>query len=229
MNYFSKNIEFLRTQKKIPATDFAKLCGIISMDEIENGKKEPSLDEIMRISEVLNYPVDRLLKEDIAGIQKILNTARIDFLALDIDGVLTDGGMFYSQNGDEYKKFNTKDGLAIKTITSKKFNVGFISSGINDHIISERARLLGVQHVYVGTWKKLEILESWCDKMKIKLENVAYIGDDVNDLAVIEKVGLSACPADAVYKIKQSAQIVLEKKGGKGCVREFIERFIMPI
>jgi 3-deoxy-D-manno-octulosonate 8-phosphate phosphatase (KDO 8-P phosphatase) len=229
MSYINKNIVFLRNEKQITSEDFAKRCGLSSLIYIENGNMEPSLDETIRISEVLNYPVDRLLKEDIVGTQEKLKNLRIDFLALDIDGVLTDGGMFYSQNGDELKKFNSKDGLAIKTITSKNFNVGFISSGINNHIISERAKLLGVQHVYVGTWKKLEILEKWCTDLKIKLENVAYIGDDVNDLAVVEKVGLSACPADAVLKIKQAAQFVLEKKGGKGCVREFIERFIMNI
>lgn len=230
MNHLAGNISYLRKQINLSEEDFAAKCKVITpIDHIEFGTIEPTIDELICISAFFNYPVDRLLKEDIAQTQSKIKDFKFGLLALDIDGVLTDCGMFYTQGGDEFKKFNAKDGLAIKTLTAAGYKVAFISSGINDNIINERAKLLGVQYVYVGTWKKLEILEKWCAELKIGLDQVAYIGDDVNDLPVIEKVGLSACPSDAVFKIKQAADFILERKGGKGCVREFVERFIIPI
>jgi len=159
----------------------------------------------------------------------MLENFKFQFLALDIDGVLTDGGMYYTEGGDEFKKFNAKDGLAIKALTDMGKYVGFISSGINGKIIEKRAELLGVQKVYIGTWKKAEVLEQWCKELNIDLENVAYIGDDVNDIPAIQKAGLSACPADAVPLVKEAVNIVLSEKGGEGCVREFVEKYIMEI
>lgn len=151
----------------------------------------------------------------------------IKFLALDIDGVLTDGGMYYSESGDEFKKFNTKDGMGIKLIQKQGIMVGFLSSGINANLIINRAKLLDVQHVYVGFDEKLNILEQWCVKLQISLDEVAYIGDDVNDLNIITAISLSACPSDAVEKVKQIANVVLKKKGGEGCVREFIDTYLL--
>jgi YrbI family 3-deoxy-D-manno-octulosonate 8-phosphate phosphatase len=230
MSYLASNIQFLRKQKKLDALTFKGKAGLTSsLTQIENAQVEPNLDELIRIAELLQVPVDRLLREDLAGVHKKLHSFQLGLLVLDVDGVLTDGGMFYTQGGDEFKKFNAKDGLAIKTLTADGVKVGFLSSGINDRIIQDRAKLLGVQYVYVGTWKKLEILTEWCNELKIHLSNVAYIGDDVNDLAVIKAVGFSACPADAVAKVKQAAHVILEHKGGKGCVREFVERFIREI
>src|ERR1039457_3254438 len=95
----------------------------------------------------------------------------------DIDGVLTDGGMYYSESGDEFKKFNTKDGMGIKLVQKQRIKVGFLSSGKNIKLITSRAKLLEVKYVYVGYDEKLVILNQWCSKLKISLENVAYIGD----------------------------------------------------
>ena len=149
------------------------------------------------------------------------------FLALDIDGVLTDGGMYYTESGDEFKKFNTKDGMGIKLAIAKGITVGFLSSGKNKNLINNRAKLLGVNYVYVGFDEKLTVLNQWCAKLKINLEEVAYIGDDINDLTIISAVGFSACPADAVEKVKKIVNVVLKKNGGDGCVREFIENYLL--
>jgi 3-deoxy-D-manno-octulosonate 8-phosphate phosphatase (KDO 8-P phosphatase) len=230
MSYLSGNISYLRKLKNLGDDEFACACKLITpIEHIELGTIEPTVDELICLSEFFNYPLDRLLKEDIADTHSKLKDFKFGLLALDVDGVLTDGGMFYTQGGDEFKKFNAKDGLAIRTLTGSGKNVAFVSSGFNDHIIKERAKLLGVQNVYVGTWNKLEVIEKWCAELKIKPENVAYIGDDMNDLPVIENVGLSACPADAVLKIRQVSDFVLDNRGGKGCVREFVDRFIMEI
>lgn len=148
------------------------------------------------------------------------------FLVTDIDGVLTDGGMYYTESGDEFKKFNAKDGMAIKILLSEGYHVGFLSSGTNSNIIKNRAKTIGVEYVMIGTWKKLEQLKKWCDELNISIDNVAYIGDDINDLVVIKAVGLSACPADAVDEIKKEADIILTKKGGDACLREFVDNYL---
>src|SRR5262249_31746708 len=144
-----------------------------------------------------------------------------------IDGVLTDGGMYYSEDGNEYKKFDTKDGRGIILLQKEGIPVGFLSSGSNKNIISNRAKTLGVTHVYVGFGEKLDELKDWCAKLMIDLSEVAYIGDDVNDLKIIGAVGLSACPADAVDQVKSVVNHILKKKGGEGCVREFIDTFLL--
>lgn len=231
MTFIGKNIKFLREQQQISHKKLAMMCSL-SIDllkTIENCTHEPNLQQMILFAEALNYPIDRLIADNLEKNYYTLKSFDFKFLALDIDGVLTDGGMYYSENGDEFKKFNTKDGLAIIGLTSAGKHVGFVSSGFNSKIIEKRAQLLGVQKVYVGTWKKHEVLEGWCKEMNIGFENVAYIGDDINDLPVIEKAGLSACPADAMTLVKEAVHIVLSKKGGDGCVREFIEKYLMEI
>ena len=159
----------------------------------------------------------------------MIKTEKIKLLVLDVDGTLTDGGVYITEKGDEFKKFNTKDGLAIRYLTKNNFQVGIISASISKQIDLHRANMLGVQHVYVGEENKLEILTQWMDGLNIALDEIAYVGDDVNDLQVIQKVGLSACPADAVDEIKKAVDIVLQRKGGDACVREFIEKQIATI
>jgi YrbI family 3-deoxy-D-manno-octulosonate 8-phosphate phosphatase len=153
----------------------------------------------------------------------------IKLLVLDVDGVMTDGGMYYTESGDEFKRFNTKDGMAIRHLTKSGFQVAFLSSGKNQNIIRNRAELLGVQHVYVGFEEKIGILEAWRTKLGIEWSDIAYIGDDVNDAVVMGKVGLAACPSDAVDHIKSIATVHLKNKGGDACVREFIEQYIREI
>ncbi len=159
----------------------------------------------------------------------MIKTEKIKLLVLDVDGTLTDGGVYITEKGDEFKKFNTKDGLAIRYLTKNNFQVGIISASISKQIVLHRANMLGVQLVYVGEENKLEILTQWIDGLNISMDEVAYVGDDVNDLQVIQKVGLSACPADAVDDIKKAVDMVLQHKGGDACVREFIEKHLAEI
>jgi 3-deoxy-D-manno-octulosonate 8-phosphate phosphatase (KDO 8-P phosphatase) len=152
---------------------------------------------------------------------------KIKLLVLDVDGVMTDGGMYYSENGDQIKKFNTKDGMAIQHLTKNGYQVAIISSGYTTEMIQKRAELLGVQRVYVGRDPKLTILNQFCEELGIELNQVAIIGDDVNDLPVIKKVGFSAAPSDAMNTVKSNVDVILSKKGGDGCVREFIDAYIL--
>ncbi|MEY4876194.1 MAG: hypothetical protein RL708_1343 [Bacteroidota bacterium] len=159
----------------------------------------------------------------------MIKNKNIKLLVLDVDGTLTDGGVYITEKGDEFKKFNTKDGLAIRYLTKNNFQVGIISASISKEIVKYRANMLGIQHLYIGEKNKLEILTEWIKNLNINFENVAYVGDDVNDLSVIQKVGLSACPADAVDAVKKQCHIILQRNGGDACVREFIEKEIADI
>jgi YrbI family 3-deoxy-D-manno-octulosonate 8-phosphate phosphatase len=152
---------------------------------------------------------------------------KIKLLVLDVDGVMTDGGMYYSEKGDQIKKFNTKDGMAIQHLTKNGYQVAIISSGYTTEMIQKRAELLGVQRVYVGRDPKLTVLNQFCEELGIELNQVAIIGDDVNDLPVIKKVGFSAAPSDAMNTVKSNVDVILTKKGGDGCVREFIDAYIL--
>lgn len=159
--------------------------------------------------------------------KKLRNKYEIKLLVLDVDGVMSDGGMYYTSEGKEIKKFNTKDGLAIKSlIENSKIEVAFLSSGMDDKIISHRASMLGVKRFYVGGEKKEFILKKWIKELDLEAKDVAYIGDDVNDLDAMKLCGLKACPSDASKEIKDIADVILDKKGGEACVREFIDEFL---
>lgn len=142
----------------------------------------------------------------------------------DVDGVLTDAGMYYSESGDELKKFNTRDGMGFQLIREQGLKTGIITSEITE-IVKRRGDKLKVDFLYQGKRDqgKLEVAQDICDELGITLAEVAYIGDDLNCLDLIKSVGLSACPADAVAEIKEAAMIKCAKNGGEGCVREFAD------
>jgi YrbI family 3-deoxy-D-manno-octulosonate 8-phosphate phosphatase len=141
----------------------------------------------------------------------------------DVDGVLTDAGMYYTESGDELKKFNTHDGMGFTILRQRGIKTGFITSEAT-RIVSRRAEKLKIDYLYQGTWKKLEAALDICQKEGITLEETAYIGDDINCKELLSNVGVAACPANALPEIKAIPNIIqLEKKGGDGAVREFIE------
>lgn len=152
--------------------------------------------------------------------------AGIKLLALDVDGVLTEGGMYYTESGEEFKRFDTKDGRGIIELQKRGVQVCIVSSGFKTKIIENRAKTLNVEKWYVGTDPKLGILEGWCNELGIELKEVAYVGDDINDRDIINSVGFSGCPADAMSSIKDIVDVVLTNNGGYGCVREFIEEHL---
>ena len=194
------------------------------LEALVAGLQEPSLTELVTISSILKRSLDELVHYNFSS---EVQTDKIRMLVLDVDGVMTDGGMYYSEAGDQFKKFDTKDGMGIKLAMSKGIRVAFLSSGSNSNLILSRAATLGVNLVHVGSEQKFGILSGWCKELGIGLDEVAYIGDDVNDLECISKVGFAACPADAVNDIKRIVAVVLARNGGAGCVREFVDRFLL--
>ena len=145
--------------------------------------------------------------------------ARVKLLALDVDGVLTDGGLYYSNSGEELKKFNVKDGQGIKLVMQSGVKVAIISAN-NSTATLHRAKKLGIERVFVGIENKLATLEKICQELNLSLDRVAYVGDDLNDLPVLQAVGCPITVADAIPENKASAVYVTELKGGRGCVRE---------
>ena len=155
-----------------------------------------------------------------------VDAARIKLVVLDVDGTLTDGGIYILENGEQFKKFNAQDGLGVRRAVKHGYIVGIISHSMASGAIVKRAQMMGVDKCYVGDADKLEVLHDWCRELDLQLDQVAYIGDDINDLAIIAAVGLSACPADAMPAVQQACAVVLTRKGGEGCVREFLDRFL---
>jgi 3-deoxy-D-manno-octulosonate 8-phosphate phosphatase (KDO 8-P phosphatase) len=153
--------------------------------------------------------------------------SRIKMLILDVDGTLTDGGIYIDTNGVQSKKFNVRDGMGITLLQETGIIVGIISHSRAQTILDERARMLGIQYVYSGKESKLEVLNRWTEELSISLDEMAYIGDDVNDIELLQNIGLSACPSDAHFKVINVVNVVLQREGGKGCVREFIDRFLL--
>ena len=150
----------------------------------------------------------------------------IKLFITDVDGVLTDAGMYYSEVGDELKKFNTIDGKGIELLRSKGIPTAILTSE-NTKIVNKRARKLKIDYLYQDVTDKLMIAKKICVKEHIGLDEVAYIGDDINDIELLQSVGLAACPANAVEKVKSVANIIrLEQQGGQGAVREFIEMIL---
>ena len=134
-------------------------------------------------------------------------------IATDIDGVWTDGGMYYDQGGNEWKKL--------------KFNIPIaIITGEDTEIVRRRATKLKVDRLFMGVENKLIVLSELCGELKISLSEVAYIGDDINDIEVLKNVGLSACPSSAPDYIKELVTIICSKKGGEGVFREFVETIL---
>ena len=149
----------------------------------------------------------------------------IKLFATDVDGVLTDAGMYYDNNGNELKKFNTHDGMAFKILKGKGIFTAMITSE-KTNIVKLRASKLQVDYLFQGVkgGEKLEVLKKICIEKNMSLSEVAYIGDDINDYNVLSSVGFPACPKNAITNIKNIEGIThLSKSGGNGAVREFVE------
>jgi YrbI family 3-deoxy-D-manno-octulosonate 8-phosphate phosphatase len=155
----------------------------------------------------------------------MLNLSHIRLIVLDVDGTLTDGGVYITENGDEFKKYNTKDGMAIKRLIKKGIEVAFLSASSSLMTVKKRADMLGVKYCYVGNEAKTTVLEDWLKELDLEYGQVLFMGDDINDLAIMEKTGMSACPSDAAPPVRELAKIVLSRRGGDACFRELVDLY----
>lgn len=146
-------------------------------------------------------------------------------IATDIDGVWTDAGMYYTENGDEIKKFNTYDSAGVAFCQKLGITV-MIVTGENSISVKSRAKKLKIDHCYTGVTNKLELVSRICEEKNIELSEVAYIGDDLNDIELLKAVGFAACPSSAPDYIQRIVHKVMQKEGGSGVFREFVEHIL---
>lgn len=143
----------------------------------------------------------------------------------DIDGVWTDGGMYYDQTGNEFKKFNTSDSAGVLLAHALQIPIAIIT-GESTEIVSRRAAKLNVDYLFQGIKDKIAVASDLCNKLNIPLTDIAYIGDDLNDIPLLNAAGFSCCPSNARSYIKDRVHFVTLAKGGDGAFREFVEQIL---
>lgn len=151
---------------------------------------------------------------------------KIKIIFSDVDGVLTDGGLFYTEDGLTFKKFNVKDGMAVNLLREAKIYCGVISTD-KSKIIKTRAERLKMDFAVIGEWDKKSKAKEICAGYGLDLSQAAFIGDDVNDIELLKSVGFSACPNDAVKKVKETVNYVSSKNGGDGIFREITDLVLL--
>ncbi len=151
---------------------------------------------------------------------------KIKLVLTDCDGVLTDTGTYYSANGEEMKRFSIRDGMGTERLR-KLCNIETgIVTGENSGIVSRRAEKLNITEVHLGIKDKAKLVREIAERLNLKLEEIAFIGDDTNDLEILKLVGLTAAPSDATRFAKELVDIIVESKGGHGAFRDFAEFII---
>lgn len=153
------------------------------------------------------------------------NLNHIKAFIFDVDGVLTNGNVMITTNGEMFREMNTKDGYAMKCALEQGLRIAIISGGTNEGVRS-RLKALGVDSIYLGAHHKIEPYEDFIFSYDLKPEEIVYMGDDCPDIEVMLKVGVASCPSDAVTDVKDVADYISHKKGGEGCVRDIIEQVL---
>ena len=149
--------------------------------------------------------------------------SQIETFIFDVDGVLTDGSLTITTNGEMLRTMNVKDGFALKAALDAGYNIAIISGGTNEGV-RDRLKALGVEFIYLGAYNKIKELNSFIASSNVDLKNILYMGDDIPDIPVLKIVGLSCCPQDAVNEVKDYCNYISSKNGGKGAVRDVIEQ-----
>jgi len=187
---------------------------------MKKDKTSHSSTKVVRKVESIKKPTHlRIVKSP----RKVFKDLKL--FATDVDGVLTDAGMYYGESGEELKKFNTRDGMGLKLLQAEGVIIAIITAE-QTKIVTRRAKKLGIAEVFQGAKDKVTILTHLSKKFTIPYEQMAYMGDDVNDLGVLQKVGYAAAPADCVDQVRQVVHYVCQKKGGEGAVREVIDMIL---
>ncbi len=150
---------------------------------------------------------------------------RIRLFATDVDGVLTDGGMYYSDSGQQMKKFNVWDGMGLALMRHAGLIIGIITTE-QTKLVAQRAKKLQITEVHQGIWDKLGVLQEMGTRYGVSLQEMAFIGDDLNDLKALQAVGFSASPANARPEIRKAVKYVCQSNGGEGAVRELADMIL---
>lgn len=223
MNHLEANIKGICEKFGLSFLDFLNDLNAEHVNEL-------SMFDLEAIADEYELDLETLLFKPMFLTPKLSDKlSKIKLLILDVDGVMTDGGMYFAESGEQMKKFNTKDGMAIIHLTKSNFQVAIISSGFKGEAVKNRAEMLGIQHCYVTREPKMDVLNRICTELSLELNQVAIIGDDINDLEIMRAVGVSFAPRDAVSVVKKQVDVILEKRGGEGCVRELIDHYLLSL
>ncbi|MCL2864049.1 MAG: N-acylneuraminate cytidylyltransferase [Lachnospiraceae bacterium] len=215
--YFVENGAFYITSRTLLLKSKNRISGNIKVIEMNE-------DSFFEIDELSDWVIaENLMQKHYKKCSKKISEIRM-FLT-DCDGCLTDAGMYYSEKGDELKKFNTHDGMGFALLRERGIITGIITSE-KVELNQRRAKKMKLDILEEGCQDKLEVVERLCQKYQVNLENLVYIGDDVNDLEVIKNVGYSCCPSDALPIIKKHVDYITTAKGGEGVIREVVEKLI---
>ncbi len=182
-------------------------------------------DSAFEIDEPSDWIIIEALMRKNGLVEEKKSIPEIKMFLTDCDGCLTDGGMYYSEHGDELKKFNTRDGMGFALLRAKGIITGIVTSESVD-LNRRRAEKLKLDVLESGCKDKTAAVKSLCKKYDIAPENVAYVGDDINDIDVIKMVGFGCAPANAMPQVKSAADYVTKAKGGEGVIREVVEAII---
>jgi len=206
-----ENGAFYITSKKALLESRNRLSGNIKAVEM-------SPESYIEIDEPEDFEIiEKLMKR-----KSVQNYSEIKMFLSDCDGCLTDGGMYYSEKGDELKKFNTKDGVAFSILKKNGIITGIVT-GENVNLNKRRAEKLGLD-IYIGGCKdKLEEVKKLCSKYDISMNQILYVGDDINDKELLSAVGIGCCPVDACAEIREISQIITKAKGGNAVIREIVD------
>jgi len=202
--YITSKERLLNTKNRISGNIKAYEMCEESYLEIDEPSDWTMIEQIMKRYET---------KFDVSNIKMILT---------DSDGCLTDAGMYYSENGDELKKFSAKDGLALGIFMKNGIITGIIT-GETRELIRRRAEKMDINELYMGIKDKMVVIKELANKYNLDLSQIAYIGDDLNDLECIKECGFSACPADASKVIRENVDYVCKRNGGEGVIRELLD------
>ena len=159
-------------------------------------------------------------------VSKIQNKLKeIKLVLTDVDGVLTDGGMYYSETGEFMKKFNTRDSMGMELLLNFNIKTVFVTRE-NSKIVKKRIKKIGIADLYSGIFDKKKLLPKILLKYDVQSTEIGYIGDDVNDIDIMKSVGFSATPSDGNFQVKKISDYVCDVAGGKGAFREFADLII---
>lgn len=212
---FMENGAFYFTRKAILERDRCRLGGVIGIFEMDG-------DHAVEIDDENDWRAAERLLIARKPLQVVPQAWDVRLLVADVDGTLTDGGMYYGPDGEALKKFNTRDAKGLEMLRKAGIEVALMTAE-NSEIVVARAKKLGIRHCYIGVSEKAEKLQRLVAEMSIDLRQVAFVGDDVNDLECLRAVGYSACPNDAAAIVRNSVQYITDAAGGHGSVREFCD------
>lgn len=212
--FFVENGAFYITSKEALLASRCRLSGKIGFHEMDAAS-------YIEIDEVEDWmAVEAIMKEKQKNCaSRVPKGKPIRLVVTDVDGVLTDSGMYYSETGDELKKFNTRDGKGFALLRNAGIQTAIVTSE-DTKIVERRAKKIKADFLYQGVTDKVSAIKELSKKLSISMEEIAMIGDDLNDKEALSIVGFSACPQDAVSEIRDTVDYICSTKGGKGCLRE---------